>query len=236
MNNKPSCSLLASLLRIPAAGEAAPDLHRDMRKEIHKYVPKQTYFGFFGGDQKPYSFLQKLLWRDVIFLWKSWYTRNGKLETESTLKNGNLYGEYKHYCQDGTLFLHRFYDEHHESYKEYYMGSETLRYHSNYEHGQLHGEHSHYLDNGSLHIHCFHKKGNLHGEYREYYRDKGTKLNIHCYYESGELHGPYRKYHEDGKTLEVECTYKNGQLLGDCKKRNRDGTLKKHCTYHSLSE
>ncbi len=221
-------SLVASVLCIPEAGEADP--FRDMRKEIHKYVPlRRGYMNFFQYDNKKsgsFYFLQKLLWRDVIFSWEGgggemWIHWEGpkKIYTRCTYLNGKFHGECKIYSEDGkSLWKHYFYEngDRHGSYKQYWWD-----------------------ENGRLAFHCNYKRGNLCGEYKHYYNSHGSPLEEHCFYDENSIcQGEYKKYHEDGKTLWLHRFFdENGKLHGESNEYCKDGkTLRFHSIYeHGVS-
>ncbi len=179
-------SLLASVLRIPEAGEADP--FRDMRKEIHEHVHEKTYLRFFNDDndhQK--SFLQKLLWRDVIFLWKE--ERYWRKIVCCPYLNGKLHGVCKEYRRiDETLFGHSNYErgKRHGESREYYEDGKTLRKHSNYENGKEHGEYKVFRKDGKLWRRGNFKNGNEDGVHELYYKE--GPLRERCTYLNGKLY------------------------------------------------
>ncbi len=227
-------SLLASILRIPAAGEKAPDPHRDMRKEIHKYVSLRGYMRCFDDESKP---LHSILWRDVIFPGKTWWKHNGEPHKDCAYKNGKFHGEYTEYWGDGkTPYEHCFYNERgdlHGEYKNCYEdGTPIVR--CSYENGKLHGPYKDYFKGTSLvETHCFYEHGKLEGVYKKYTLYKTNilasvlimngrvtrALRQKCFYENDERHGPYKEYDKDKQKLEKHYFYENGKLHGLYKRR-----------------
>ncbi len=140
MNKKKNAeSLLCAVLRAPSPSSSEIDYFKDMRAEIHKYVSlDEGYLSFFDGNPfgKNLSFLQKLLWEDVILPCEKENERwDVDAKIHCTYKNGKLHG----------------------SYKEYY--GEILHVHSNYQNGLLDGDHKEYWGAGNLFAHFIYKNG-----------------------------------------------------------------------------
>ena len=58
------------------------------------------------------------------------------------------------------------------------------------------------------------EKGNIQGEYKQYYSNSNNRLFIHCYYKDGKLQGEYKLYNIDS-SLKYTKYYSNGKDVTD---------------------
>ena len=107
-------------------------------------------------------------------------------------------------------------------YKTYHG---QLANHCFYLNGNLHGEYKRYYRNGQLETHCFYLDGLLHGEHKIYY-DSG-QLNDSCFYLNGKQNGEYNSYHENGQ-LREHCFYEISKRNGEYKRYDQNGQLEAH--------
>ena len=163
------------------------------------------------------------------------FDAEGQLKYERELKNGEVHGSYKYYCQDGKLQQEgiRRNEERVGIRKKWDCKSGALQWETEYDNYGDKVSSKTFYGSGNLERVQNYLEGSRHGIQRKYY-DNGTPSEL-ITYSNGKKNGLHQQWHENGQ-IRKQSQFLADKLQGELRRWSESGQLTESTEYDAGKE